>query len=395
MSKSNLGMRACGVFLLWAGTAVALPAQTFTTLRDFHNGPNGGVPRGKLALDAAGNVYGTTLRGGYNDNGVVFKLDQAGVETVLYTFTRDGHGYSPVSGVIRDPKGNLYGTTDFGGNKDCAPPLQGCGVVFKLNTAGRYTVLHAFRGGTDGIGPSGLIRDGAGNLYGTCGGGGIYGGNGVVFKVDGAKNETVLYSFSGGPHGRDPTNGVILDASGNLYGTTIYGGNTNCGSFGSGCGVVFKLDTSGNETVLYTFNGGADGATPTGLIGDSAGNLYGTTFDGGTYGYGTVFKLDSTGAKTTLYSFMGKADGGYPSGPNLMDGNIYGTTCEGGTYGDNGVVFEVDMNGNETVLHDFTHGRDGGCPQSGVIHDAAGNLYGTTSNGGTPAKHGTVFKLTP
>jgi uncharacterized repeat protein (TIGR03803 family) len=355
-------------------------------LHDFHGGPRGGIPEGKLARDAAGNLYGTTFHGGYLDNGVVFKLDPAGAETVLYTFTRDGHGYGPVSGVVRDPKGNLYGTTLFGGDIACGQPPQGCGVVFKLDTAGNYTVLHAFKGGVvDGSTPSGLIRDDAGNLYGTCGGGGAYGGNGVVFKVDGARNETILYSFTGGADGRDPAAGVIQDAAGNFYGTTEYGGNRSYG-------VVFKLDTAGNETVLHNFNGGTDGEFPSGLIRDNSGNLFGTTGEGGPNGYGEVFEVDKHGNAKVLYAFTGAGSGAYPSGLNEMAGNFYGTT-EGGE-GSAPVVFQVDKYGNETVLYTFTGGADGGNPD-GVIHDAAGNLYGTTASGGTPEKKGTVFKLTP
>ena len=241
--------------------------------------------------------------------------------------------------------------------------------------------------GADGAWPNeGVIRDSAGNLYGTTSQGGTAGW-GVVYKLDTAGHETVLYTFTGGADGGWPYVGVMRDPAGNLYGTATYGGT-------AGAGVVFKLDTAGQEAVLYSFTGGADGRNPYGgVIRDSAGNLYGTTVEGGTANSGVVYKLDTTGHETVLYSFTGGPDGGGPSGV-IRDsaGNLYGT-ASGGTAGQ-GVVYELDTAGQETVLHSFTGGADGYYPNGGVIRDSAGNLYGTTSNGGQTGG-GVVFKLKP
>ena len=242
----------------------------------------------------AGNLYGTTVGGGVSNSGVVFKLDPAGNETVLYTFCPNGNcvdGISP-NAVIRDKEGNLYGTTTFGGGANS-------GVVFKLDPTGAETVLYSFAGGADGANPFGsLIRDEAGNLYGTTTAGGPS-GQGTVFKVDPSGSETVLYSFTGGTDGGFPEAGLVRDEKGNFYGATFFGGLASppCYSF---CGVVFKVDTTGVETVLYSFTGGADGLNPAAdLMLGKSGNLYGTTAYGGDsdqscatgIGCGVVFKL--------------------------------------------------------------------------------------------------------
>ena len=401
-------------------------------LYSFTGGADGGQPYAGVIQDSAGNLYGTTNSGG-SGAGVVFKLDKTHHEVVLYSFTGGADGGTPNAGVIRDSEtGNLYGTTTFG--------AQGAGVVFKLDTTGHETVLYSFTNGTDGGYPyGGVIRDSAGDLYGTTNGiskpgaifkldttgqetvlysfpsgpdgaiplagvvrdsaGNLYGttyiggpsDRGVVFKVDPTGHETVLYSFTGGADGGNPVAGVILDSTGNLYGTTDAGG--------IGAGVVFKLDTAGNETVLHSFTG-ADGGGPTaGLIFDSAGNLYGTAGYGGPSGGGVVFKLDTTGHETVLYSFTGGADGGNPNSGVIRDsaGNLYGTTVRGGSsncpiYGC-GVVFKVDTAGHETVLYSFPGGANGASPNAGVIRDSAGNLYGTTVGGGAAPGLGVVFKL--
>jgi uncharacterized repeat protein (TIGR03803 family) len=300
-------------------------------------------------------------------------------------------GAQPYAGVIRDSAGNLYGTTWGGGSTSCGFLGYGCGVVYKLDTAGHEKVLYEFTEGADGgIAIAGVIGDPAGNLYGTTDyGGDMSCGCGVVYKLDTARQYTVLYTFTGGADGSIPQGGVIRDSAGNLYGTTYAGGT-------SGQGVVFKLDTAGQETVLYTFTGGADGGGPNAVIRDSAGNLYGTTGGGGTSGAGVVFKVDAAGHETVLYSFTGGADGGSPFAGVIRDsaGCLYGTTFGGGT-ASAGVVFKVDPAGRETVLYTFTGGADGGNPTAGVIRDPAGNLYGTTNSGGTGIFNGVVFKVDP
>jgi uncharacterized repeat protein (TIGR03803 family) len=284
------------------------------------------------------------------------------------------------------------------------------------------TVLHSFCGRSncaDGANPyTGLIRDSSGNLYGTTfqGGSGCDSyGCGVLFKVDTTGVETVLYNFKGGSDGRGP-NGVVQDAQGNLYGTTHYGGTGNCKNGPpSGCGVVFKLGQSGQETVLHTFTGRADGGYPeAGVWLASNQDLYGTTEAGGSgncknappSGCGVVFKVSQAGKETVLHTFcLGEfgdcSDGASPLAGVIQDGqgNLYGTTVSGGSHDGCegcGVVFELGKTGVETVLHTFCPGggrcTDGANPYAGLIRDAHGNLYGTTEAGGANGA-GAVFKL--
>jgi uncharacterized repeat protein (TIGR03803 family) len=309
---------------------------------------DGATPGAAVTLDSAGNIYGTTVLGGTiahpcngggsypNGCGVVYKLDPAGRETTLHSFTGGADGAFPHSGVILDSAGNLYGTAGSGGT-------AGHGVVYKLDPAGNETVLYSFMNGVDGSGPAGVIRDDAGNFYGTTCCGGI-GNRGVVYKLDAAGKFTVLYSFTGGADGGEPASGVIRDRAGNLYGTT-YSGGVACSPYPYGlCGVVYKLDPAGHETVLYTFTGGADGGQPLGgLIRDPAGNLYGAATYGATADSGTVYKLDTAGNYTVLYSFnCDGTDGCWPWAGVVRDaaGNLYGTTYEGGKRG-TGVVFKI------------------------------------------------------
>ncbi len=362
------------------------PSGNATVVYAFPGDADGQYPYNNgVILGLDGQLYGTTALGGKTGDGVVYQLNGDGNERVLYSlaaFTANGFA-RPAGGVIRDRAGNLYGTT-FIGQADVG---YGYGVVYKVDTAGHATVLHNFTNGADGGNPyGGVILDSKGNLYGTASGGGASGA-GVVFKIDTSGNATVLYSFTGGPDGGSPLGALILDSKGNLYGTTQGGG--------SGAGVVFKLDPSGNETVLYSFTGGVDGGFPlAGLIRDSVGNLYGTTNGGGASGAGAVFKLDKSGDETVLYSFTGGADGGFPLWVVLARdsaGDLYGTTAGGGTAGA-GVVFKVNAAGQETVLHTFTGGADGGTPFAGVVLGPDGNLYGTTTSGGQ-TNAGVVFEI--
>ncbi len=314
---------------------------------------------------------------------------------VLYTFTGGADGALPGflggNALTLDRRGNLYGTADAGGDPSCAVGFfaPGCGVVFQVDRHGKETTLHTFTG-PDGADPdTGMVRDWEGNLYGSTAFGGSL-GFGAVFKIDRNGNETVLYSFTGGADGNSPQGGVIGDEEGNLYGATTEGGDVTggvsspCDSYG--CGVVFKVDRWGNETVLYTF-AGVDGKDPYGgLLRDERGNLYGTTIKGGTFGDGVVFKLDRWGNETVLYSFSGGADGANPFTGVIRDerGNLYGTTEDGGNFpgfAGSGVVFKLDRAGNETVLYTFTGGTDGGVPYGRLLR-REGNLYGTTLFGG-------------
>jgi uncharacterized repeat protein (TIGR03803 family) len=332
--------------------------------------------------------------------------------SLLDTFKHHRDGIYPSGGLIQDASGNLYGATESGGLTECYPPSRyhlSCGVLFKIDATGKESVLHRFTGGNAGGDPgSNLLRDDAGNLYGaaTVGSGPCYpGGCGIIFKVDPTGKETTLYNFGGSPDGNYPNGGLVMDHHGNLYGTTIAGGIYGP-SGGSGCGIVYRLSVkTRKETILYTFTGGADGCQPAaGVVRDSAGNLYGTTYSGGSFaqgccGKGVVFEV-SGDHETVLHAFNAPyyGDGEYPVGGLVRDhdGNIFGTAELGGTSGW-GIAFRLAPDGKETVLHNFTEGADGAEPRDTLIMDSAGNLYGTTYGGGAPCKVyftcGVVFKL--
>ena len=386
-------MRAVKAVLVQVAMLMALipaipsaEAYTHEVLYSF-SGTDGANPRGGLILDAAGNVYGTTVGGGAYGSGTIFKLDATGNLTVLHSFAGGPDGASP-SGLILDTTGNLYGTTGTGG-------AFGSGKVFKLDTStGKETVLYSFTGGPDGLNPAGLVLDTAGNLYGTASGGGTY-GSGTVFRLDATGTLTVLYSFVGGALGANPGTGVIRDPAGNLYGTTGAGG-------ANGLGTVFELDTGGTLRVLHSFVNG-DGS-PSGLILDVAGNLYGATtglsgaciFQGRLFYCGTVFKVETTTGTYTILCGFNRMDGALAHGGLFQDaaGYLYGTTALGGAYPfTNGTVFRL-AGTSVSVLYKFSGGSDGANPYAGVILDALRNVYGTTTNGGAHGL-GTVFKLVP
>jgi uncharacterized repeat protein (TIGR03803 family) len=381
--------------LVVVGQVVAVAsarAQTFEMLHSFTDRPDGSEPFSSLLRDKAGRLYGTTYLGGTAGAGTVFVVDETGTETVLHSFTGGADGGFPLAGLVQDTAGNLYGTTRSGGD-------FGNGTVFRLK-GHKETVLHSFTVEPDGAEPAGgLLRDKAGNLYGTTIRGGAF-ASGIVFKVDRDGAETVLYNFCSQGNcmdGANPSAGLIRDASGNLYGTTVSGGTSVLGS-----GTVFKLDTDGVESVLYSFSGGADGGTPqSGLVRDAAGNLYGTTSFGGdlncnsTLGCGTVFKLDTNLEETVLHAFTGANDGALLFGSLVLHGdNLYGTAAINGASG-YGTVFKLTKSGRLTVLHSFNH-LDGAFPQAALLRDREGTLYGTTESGGNlNCNCGTVFKLTP
>jgi len=315
------------------GTVFKISKGVETVLYGFTGKADGAYPGG-LFIDSAGNIYGTTQAGGNSgcDHGcgTVFRLSPTGQKTTLHRFTRSAtDGWGPTSGLVQDAQGNFYGTTEYGGT-------IGAGTVFKLDTAGKETVLYSFTGGSggsDGSGPNGVILDSAGNLYGTT----AYGGEknfGTVFKLDTAGKETVLYAFNGGTDGENPLSNPVRDATGNLYGTTNIGG-------AGASGTIFRVDPSGSESILYSFQKPGDGAYPGDLILD-AGNLYGNTEMGGRSGDGAVFEFSlATSKEAIIYSFDGR-DGQYPSGGLILgaSGSIYGTTEKGGAYGW-GAVFTI------------------------------------------------------
>ena len=381
---AGLYSTACLLFMLVLATVA--PAQTFKVIYQFKSGSGGINPYAGVVLDAKGNLYGTTFYDGAFASGTVFRISASGKEKVLHSFSQfGGDGVYPDYGtLVRDSSGNLYGTTIWGGISE-----QCCGTVFKVDASGKEIVLYRFNGtGGNGFPLAGVVQDPSGNLYGMNESGGS-GGAGTVFKLDPTGKETILYSFTGASDGGFPQSGLVLDAKGNLYGTTFQGGSSQAGT-------VFKVDPTGQETVLYNFTGSADGGSPeSGLVRDSRGNLYGTTYAGGTDGAGTVFKVNANGQETVLYSFTGGADGGFPLEASLVRdsaGNLYGTTPQGGS-SYFGVVFKIDPKGNETVIHTFS-AKDGKIPYGTLVLDKAGNLYGTASEGGAYGG-GVIFKLTP
>ncbi len=338
-------------------------------------------------------------------------------EKVLYSLSGVSDGAVPSSNLVLDAAGNLYGTASYGGDtKDCS---DGCGVVFELTSTNgkwREAVLYAFRGGTDGVGPSGnLVLDAAGNLYGTTFRGGsanCTGGCGIVFelspKSDGSWKETVLYRFQDGGDGALPV-GLTIDASGKLYGTTITGGTE--------FGTVFELsppagdnDAAWKETTLYSFQAFEIQPNP-GLVFDAKGNLYGSWYQlyqcSPPEACGTVYQLKSTDHRweeTNLYDFPGGGNGGQPMAGVILDGkrNLYGTGEDGGNNW--GIAFELKRSGTtwtEVMLHNFcslNNCADGSQPEAPLVFDKAGNLYGTTAGGGTGCAYpgcGVVFELSP
>ncbi len=392
----------------------ALAQSKFKTLYKF-SGADGANPESRLTFDQAGNLYGTTENGGAV-RGTVFELtpnqDGSWAESRLYSFDWSD-GVVPYADVIFDAAGNLYSTTFWGGaNSSC-----NCGTVFELtpatNSTWTETVLHNFENDNGNSPAAGLTWDAAGNLYGMTEVSRVSAGNGLVFKLtpnqDGSWTETILYRFKDGRDGAFPDLGnLIFDAAGNLYGTTAGGGKGSCNwQYRTGCGTIFELtpnaDGTSTEHILHRFSGGYDGAAAEGaLIFDASGNLYGTTLSGDAHGYGDVFELtpnaDGSWKEKVLHQFTGGRDGANSYSGVIFDaaGNLYGTTSAGGAHG-YGNVFKLTPNADgswkETVLHTF-HDTPGAYPYGGLIFDGAGNLYGTTRGDGSKT-FGSVFEITP
>jgi uncharacterized repeat protein (TIGR03803 family) len=393
LSKLNWGTRACAVLVLWATTAIALPAQTLTTLYTFCSQSgctDGANPYAELVQATNGDLYGTTQGGGTNlGYGTVFKITPGGTLTTLYSFcsqTNCTDGARPYAGLVQAANGNFYGTTYSGGT-------NGGGTVFKITQGGTLTTLYSFcsqTNCTDGDGPyAGLVQAANGDLYGTTNGGGTS-GLGTVFKITPGGTLTTLYSFcsqSGCTDGAVPDAGLVQAANGNFYGTTYYGGTNKRGT-------VFKITPGGTLTTLYSFcsqTNCTDGADPTaGLVQATNGDLYGTAQEGGANGYGTVFKITPTGTLTTLHRFNG-TDGATPYAGLVQaaDGDFYGTTGGSGINND-GTVFRITPGGTLTTLYSFF--TDGQYPYAGLVQDTNGDFYGTTLKGGAN-DGGTVFRL--
>jgi uncharacterized repeat protein (TIGR03803 family) len=432
--RSTYAIALLALLLATAVAARPAQAQTYTVLHSFTAGTDGAVPS-PIIRDAQGNLYGTTKFGGIpscgeDTCGTVFKIDSAGNETVLYRFQGGTNGSDPVAGLVRDGSGNLYGTTQGNGF------IGGASVVFKLEPNGLETSFP-----TDGVNvcclDSPLAVDAQGNLYGMSPFGGepncdlnTFGlGCGTLFKLSPAGKFTVLHVFNGND-GMQPEGGVVLDGKGNLYGTANFGGDLPCQSLGygyrePGCGTVYKLDSGGKFTVLHTFTGPGDGSFPLGLIIDSAGNLYGIAQNGGDElqhtnyadGVGTIFKVDTSGQFSVLFTFVpctqppcreGQVRNPVFASHLIRDskGNIYGVEQSNNCAKGGGCLIRLDTKGNLTDLYDFegeNEGPDGFTPQ-GVVLGSHDDVYGSMFIGGPSDPEcaddgftngcGTVFHLT-
>ncbi len=409
--QTNWLARACAGILLSAAAAIALPAQTFTTLFLF-DGTDGGYPAAALVQGVDGNLYGTTASGGEGDCsggcGTVFKITTAGTLTSVYSFCEASNcpdGEYPYGALVQagGTHGKFYGTTSGGGTDSCSS--RGCGTVFAITPGGKLTTLRSFDGTNGEMPYGGLVEGRDGKFYGTT-----YrstSGGGTVFGITFLGDLSALYTFSFG-NGAQPWAGLVQGSDGNFYGTTTEGGSGTCTN---GCGTVFEITPEGTLTTLHNFTGFPhDGDGPlAGLIQATDGSFYGTTEWGGAnnecdFGCGTVFKMTPGGKVTVLHSFCSQsyncADGEYPEAGLVQatDGNFYGTTAWGGggdcTLGC-GTVFKITPDGTLTTLHSFSN-TDGRAPIAALIQDTDGDLYGTAACGGAntcSANSGTIFRL--
>lgn len=357
-TTSQGGTKSCYGGSLGCGVLYRLaPDGTETILHTFNDTGDANDPWDPPMMDASGNLFGTSASGGANITGTVYRIASDGTESVLYSFPAfDGDGFEPAAKPIMDGAGNLYGTTTNGGK-------FGYGIVFKLAPDGTESVLHSFSE-ADGEYPyvlGGLLTDRKGDLFGTSfSGGGVaacqgFSGCGTVWKLKPDGSLVVLHAFQGGADGLSPVAGLLRDRAGNFYGTTLSGGGGSTCTLRQGCGVVFKLAPDGTETILHAFAGGEDGAQPYApLIFDRAGNLYGSTncFDDrhscysglGCFGHtcGTIFRIAPDGTETVLHVFKGGNDGGGPVGALIIGahGRLFGTASEAGSKS-GGTIFSV------------------------------------------------------
>ena len=394
---------------LLAAVVISSTASAATTnvIYSFAGDEDGEYADTDLAIDQAGNLYGTTVLGGDFGGGTVFQLmptPNGWVHTVLYSFTGGADGGEPYKGVTLDAQGNLYGTAVTGGSGSCE---GGCGVAYKLTYSGgtwTQTVIHAFTGGDDGSGPGArLTIDRHGNLYGMAPTGGAN-GLGTIYQIykDGTGNWTlkVIHTFTGGADGATGSAGKML-----LHGGHLYGAATAGGIYGNGTAFELTPTQSGEWTfkTIYSFKGQPDAGFPYGgLLFDASGNLYGTTYYDGAYDFGAVYELAPRPAgewkEKVLYSFRGGSDGQNSISNLVMDaaGNLYGTTSEGGL--GSGVIFELTPMPSapwvETVPHRFSGPPDGAFAYNGMVADGSGNFYGATVHGGADDE-GSVYQFTP
>lgn len=404
MTSTSLLKLTASVFLLLSVLSISALAQV-TTLASFDeaNGRDPGFPAAAFVQGTNGYLYGTTVAGGANDEGTIFRMSSTGILTTLYSFCSQpgcSDGAVANAGLIQGTDGNFYGTTGLGGTNNL-------GTIFKITPAGGLTTIYRFcvelgcQGGTNP--EAGLLQASDGNFYGTTANGGAY-GLGTVFKMTKAGVVTTVVSFNGA-NGMNPLFGSLIQGTdGSLYGTTGNGGaNTGCGS-STGCGTAFRVTLQGSLTTLYSFCAQlncADGASPFGgLVQGIDGTLFGTATEGG-IGYGTAFRITGPGKLTVLHSFN-FTDGAYPEAGLLYanDDNFYGTTSEGGENGLGGTLFQITPRGDLTTLYNFcskANCADGNGAFSGLLEATTGTLYGATFAGGTSSNCiggcGTAFSL--
>lgn len=384
--------------------AAAIPssAQTFDTLLSFDNS-DGTEPQLPPVQGVDGNLYGVTFAGGLNGGGTVYKITPEGVFSTLYNFCSQPNctdGDLPFDGVLAGSDGNLYGTTLEGG-------VNRSGTVFRLTLQGVLTPIYSFcsqANCADGASPNGILQATDGNFYGTTMTGAAS-GRGTIFKLTPQGAFTLLYIFSGSYDINESFSSLIQGTDGNFYGTTDLGGFSNfpdCRFYG--CGTVFKITPKGNFTTLYNFcsrKDCVDGATPYWLIQAADGSFYGVTGAGGAHKAigGTIFRLTSRGELTTVYSFCAQSDCADGSEPISLaqaarGGNFYGVTFHGGStkkcQRGCGTVFEITSTGTLTSLHSFD--LTGGTEPYGLTQATSGEFYGVTLSGGTGG-YGTIFSL--
>jgi uncharacterized repeat protein (TIGR03803 family) len=363
-------------------------SSSYQLLHRFPTYANGGFDPHAPLIDVNGTLYGTTMHGGSSTNctggcGTVFSVDASGKVTVLHNFTAGSDGAWPTAALL-DVNGTLYGTTEKGGTH-CS---GGCGTVYSISASGSENVLHSFGGGKDGDTPQAPLVDVSGTLYGTT----VYGGNsldGTVYSITASGSERVLHDFGCGSDGCLPGGGLI-SVNGTLYGTTSQGGGGGgCG--GGGCGTVYSISASGSEKVLYRFADGSDGASPGGSLVNVGGTLFGTTARGGgsgcdQYGCGTAYSITTTGTEQVIHRFTG-GDGALPQdGPIDVNGTLYGTTLSGGRTScivdpwlpvhGCGTIYSLTASGKESVRFRF-RSEDVGEPTTSLLN-VRGVLYGTT-----------------
>jgi uncharacterized repeat protein (TIGR03803 family) len=400
-----LGGAVVSAALFFAGSAGK--AATTDVIYSFGGEDDGEYTDTDIAIDAAGNLYGTSVLGGDFGGGTVWQLSPVGngwVHTVLYNFTGGVDGGEPYKGVTLDGAGNLYGTAVTGGSGSCE---GGCGVTYQLTKSGdtwTQRVIHAFTGGADGSGPGARVAvDKRGNLYGMTPTGGAN-GLGVIYllrpKASAGWSFRVIHTFTGGSDGSSGSAGKMVFRGGRVFGAATAGGNHSAGA-------IFQLTpTQTGEwdfKTLYSFQGAPDGVFPYGaVLFDSAGNIYGTTYYGGTNGIGAVYKLIPTTSgewnETVLYSFQNGNDGNSSISNLVFDaaGNLYGTTSEGGL--GSGTIFQLTPGPNgtwtESIPHSFQGTPDGAFPYAGMVGDGLGNFFGATVHGGDDGD-GTIYRFTP